>query len=94
MVIRYSSLLFGGRTMGPVVATRFGTTPHNGTGTADVVCGMFVGGQGASGTRAVRDVTDGLSNTIAMGEMIKAKQGANNIKTGAMSIAFAQDHCA
>ena len=52
--------------------------------------GMFVGGQGVSGTRSVRDVTDGLSNTIAMGEMIKAKQGANNIRTGAMSVAFNQ----
>ena len=52
--------------------------------------GMFVGGQGASGTRAVRDVTDGLSNTIAMAEMIKAKPGCSTIKTGAMSVAFDQ----
>ena len=52
--------------------------------------GMFVGGQGASGTRSVRDVTDGLSNTIAMAEMIKAKPGALTIKNGAISYAFDQ----
>jgi prepilin-type N-terminal cleavage/methylation domain-containing protein len=52
--------------------------------------GMFIGGQGVSGTHGARDVTDGLSNTIAMGEMIKAKPGATNIRNGAMSQAFSQ----
>ncbi|QDU36337.1 Type II secretion system protein G precursor [Maioricimonas rarisocia] len=47
--------------------------------------GMFVGGSGNSGTRSFRDVTDGLSNTIAMGERIKSQPGANTIKTGAIS---------
>ncbi len=36
-----------------------------------------MGGQGGSGTRAIRDVTDGMSNTIAMGERIKAKTGTS-----------------
>lgn len=52
--------------------------------------GFFVGGTGGSGTRAVRDVTDGLSNTIAMSELIKTKPGANTVKTGAVSYQFDQ----
>jgi len=52
--------------------------------------GMFVGGQGVSGTRSVRDVTDGLSNTIAMSECIKTKVGANTVKGGATSYEFSQ----
>ncbi len=39
--------------------------------------GFFIGGQGHSGTRKIRDVTDGMSNTIAMGERIKAKNGTS-----------------
>ena len=50
--------------------------------------GMFVGGQGSSGTRSVRDVTDGLSNTIAISELIKTKQGAQTIREGATSYQF------
>jgi prepilin-type N-terminal cleavage/methylation domain-containing protein len=52
--------------------------------------GMFVGGQGASGTRRIRDVTDGLSNTLAMSECIKSKVGCNTIRTGATSWQFDQ----
>lgn len=48
--------------------------------------GFFLGvrndGQGG-GPRMFRDVTDGLSNTVAMGERITAKAGSNSIKTGA-----------
>ena len=39
---------------------------------------------------ATRDVLDGLSNTIAIGEIIKAKAGANTLRNGAMSQNFAQ----
>ena len=47
--------------------------------------GFFMGqqGNGRGGVRRFRDVTDGLSNTIAMGERIKAKQNADSILTGA-----------
>ncbi len=47
--------------------------------------GFFVGGSGNSGTRGVRDVTDGLSNTIAMAERIKAKPGGLTPREGAIS---------
>jgi prepilin-type N-terminal cleavage/methylation domain-containing protein len=49
------------------------------------VRGMFVGGSNNSGRRGFRDVTDGLSNTIAMSERIKAKAGANSVNTGAVA---------
>lgn len=52
--------------------------------------GFFLGGQGASGTRGFRDVTDGLSNTIAMSERIKAKPNGNSILTGAISVTYGQ----
>ncbi len=52
--------------------------------------GMFVGGSGNSGKRGFRDVTDGLSNTIAMAEKIKAKGGGNTIQLGAISRGPAQ----
>ena len=52
--------------------------------------GMFVGGTGNSGTRSVRDVTDGLSNTIAWSECIKTKVGATTPKQGAVSYQFSQ----
>jgi prepilin-type N-terminal cleavage/methylation domain-containing protein len=52
--------------------------------------GFFVGGQGASGTRRVRDVTDGLSNTIAMSEAIKTKPGADTVLTGAVTYQWDQ----
>ena len=41
-------------------------------------------------SRRFRDVTDGLSNTIAMSERIKAKPGANTVKLGATSRALSQ----
>lgn len=57
------------------------------------VRGFFLGvrndGQGG-GPRRFRDVTDGLSNTIAMGERIVAKGGANSIKTGATTTTVSQ----
>ena len=40
---------------------------------------------GQGGNSQFRDVTDGLSNTVAMGERIVAKAGAVTIKTGATS---------
>ncbi|QDT98588.1 DUF1559 domain-containing protein [Gimesia aquarii] len=52
--------------------------------------GFFVGGSGNSGVRRIRDVTDGLSNTIAMGERIKAKPGGNSILTGAIATNITQ----
>jgi len=53
--------------------------------------GMFVGGQGVAGNRNVRDVTDGLSNTIAMSECIKTKAVSSTfIRDGAVSWAFSQ----
>lgn len=52
--------------------------------------GFFVGGQPGSGTRSVRDVTDGLSNTIAISEVIKTKPGATTVLTGAVSYQFDQ----
>jgi len=48
--------------------------------------GFFVGGQGASGTRSFRDVVDGLSNTIAMSERIKAKPGGLKVMDGVMTV--------
>jgi prepilin-type N-terminal cleavage/methylation domain-containing protein len=52
--------------------------------------GFFVGGTGNSGTRRVRDVTDGLSNTIAMSEVIKSKPGAQRVSEGAVAWNFDQ----
>lgn len=54
--------------------------------------GMFPsthGGRGL-GFRGLRDVTDGLSNTIAMSEKIVAKPGANSILDGAATTSVAQ----
>jgi prepilin-type N-terminal cleavage/methylation domain-containing protein len=39
----------------------------------------------AGGPRRFADVIDGLSNTIAMGELIVSKNGANSIRTGAVA---------
>ncbi|QDT40311.1 putative major pilin subunit [Gimesia alba] len=52
--------------------------------------GFFVGGSGNSNVRRIRDITDGLSNTIAMGERIKAKPGGNSILTGAIATNITQ----
>ena len=84
----------------PLQGTNYGTcrgdtvwdhTPQwNGNGGRGLR-GIFIGGNNSiSGTHATRDVSDGLSNTIAMGEIIKAKVGAVTISTGAMSQAFDQ----
>jgi prepilin-type N-terminal cleavage/methylation domain-containing protein len=55
------------------------------------VRGLFVGGHDNSGARGFRDVTDGLSNTIAMSERIKAKEGGTRIMDGTISKAVHQD---
>lgn len=47
--------------------------------------GFFVGGNTPSGVRRFADVNDGLSNTIAISERIKAKAAGNTIKLGAMT---------
>ncbi|MCA8996247.1 MAG: DUF1559 domain-containing protein [Planctomycetaceae bacterium] len=53
--------------------------------------GFFVGGNtNTGGVRRFRDVTDGLSNSVAMGERIKAKAGSNSIRTGAITKAVPQ----
>lgn len=46
--------------------------------------GFFVGGNSNSGLKKFSDILDGLSNTVAMSELIKSKPGANNVKTGAI----------
>jgi prepilin-type N-terminal cleavage/methylation domain-containing protein len=53
--------------------------------------GMFVGGNNNSGTRAFRDVTDGLSNSIAMSERIKAKANGSTVRDGAINKSIHQD---
>jgi prepilin-type N-terminal cleavage/methylation domain-containing protein len=52
--------------------------------------GFFTGGQGISGTRGFRDVSDGLSNTVAMSERIKAKVGAISVRDGGISADLGQ----
>lgn len=53
--------------------------------------GLFVGGTGASGKRNFSDVTDGLSNTVAMSERIKAKENGLTVRDGAVAKQPAQD---
>ena len=50
--------------------------------------GMFVGGIRNAGTRSYRDVTDGLSNTIAMSEKIIAQNGSRRPEDGITSHAI------
>lgn len=45
--------------------------------------GMFVGGDDESGVRKYSDVTDGLSNTIQIAEIIVAQAGGNRPEDGA-----------
>jgi len=52
--------------------------------------GVFVGGSANAGKRSFRDITDGLSNSVAMGEKIQAKRGANSWKGGAISRRYPQ----
>jgi prepilin-type N-terminal cleavage/methylation domain-containing protein len=54
------------------------------------VRGMFVGGQGVSGSHSFADVTDGLSNTAMMSERIIAKGNANSIKDGGSTVELPQ----
>lgn len=46
--------------------------------------GFFVGGSGNSGVKKFRDILDGLSNTVAMAELIKSKPGGNTVQSGAI----------
>ncbi len=46
--------------------------------------GFFTGGSGNSGVRKFRDVLDGLSNSVAMSELIKSKSGGNTARKGAI----------
>ena len=55
---------------------------NNGNGIRGFFLGVKNDGQGG-GPRSFRDVTDGLSNTIAIGELITAKAGGNTIQLGA-----------
>lgn len=49
--------------------------------------GVFVGGnRNTIGGRKISDITDGISNTIAMSERITAKSGGNSIRTGATAV--------
>jgi prepilin-type N-terminal cleavage/methylation domain-containing protein len=50
--------------------------------------GISVGGTAGSGTRSVRDVIDGLSNTAFLSEVIKTKPGAVRLRDGAVSWEF------
>ena len=53
--------------------------------------GFFIGGNNAAiGVRNFADVTDGLSNTIAMAERIQGKLNGNSIKTGAIGYTLGQ----
>ncbi|MEW4490653.1 DUF1559 domain-containing protein [Thalassoglobus sp. JC818] len=51
--------------------------------------GMFVGGRDVY-NRNFKEVVDGLSNTIAMGERIKAKNGGTTVQSGATHIDIQQ----
>lgn len=53
--------------------------------------GMFVGGNDPSGVRRIGDVTDGMSNTIAMAEMAVSQEGTATVDSGAISNALNQD---
>ena len=55
---------------------------NNSRGVRGMFTSIRTNGSGGS-CRKFRDVTDGLTNTIAMGEHIVAKPGADSIQTGA-----------
>ena len=61
---------------------------NNGNGSRGFFMGLQ-GGNGQGGVRRFRDITDGLSNTICMGERIKAKGGAVSIFDGATATGVA-----
>ena len=65
--------------------------PWNGNGGRGIR-GVFLGGHnnGNSYARALRDIIDGTSNTVAMGERIVAKRNGNTVGLGANAVGIPQ----